>query len=117
MAVKYFHKITKSVYNRNYAKTGFRKTYYMYDWLWSWIYPRKFEHRDKIESVINLRDDGNEDLFLFILSHLFILSIELLNMIYPQYVYTCDISYYPIISFILNVYLFINMYYSPVSDI
>ena len=40
--------------------------------------------------------------FLFILSHLFISSIEVLFVIFPQYVYSYDISYYLIMSITLR---------------
>ena len=61
--------------------------------------------------------DGDEESFLLILYFLFILSIELLYNIFPQYVYACGIIYYPIMSFIFNIYSLVSIYYLLVSDI
>ena len=69
------------------------------------------EHKNKIEFEINLRYDGDEEYFLLILSNLFLSSIELLYTIFPQYVNSYDISYYPIMSFILNIYF---LYHSDI---
>ena len=53
-----------------------------------------------------------------IFSNLFISSIELIFMIITQYSYTCDISYYPIMQFILqHKSIFVEQIYALVSDI
>ena len=62
----------------------------------------EIEHREKIEYEKNIRDDGDEKQLLFIFSHFFISYIELLFIISPQYIYACDISYYPTMSLILQ---------------
>ena len=53
------------------------------------------EHRDTFYLEIDLRDDGDEEYFLLVLSYFFP-SIELSSIIFPQYVYACDISHYPV---------------------
>ena len=49
---------------------------------------------------------------LFISGRFFISSIELIFIIITQYLYACDISYYPIMSFIFqhNLFLFRRMF-------
>ena len=65
------------------------------------------KYRAKIELEINSRDDSNEEYFLLSLSHLFISLVELLYVFFTQYLYACDISYYPIMSFFFNLYFLI----------
>ena len=45
-------------------------------------------------------------------SHFFISLIGLLFVIFPQYVYACDIRYYPIIPFIFNIYFLENLLFT-----
>ena len=52
-----------------------------------------------------------KNIFVLVLSHLFISQIYLLYTVFTQYVYACDISYYPIMTFIINLYLFISICY------
>ena len=107
--VKYVHDIPKIICNRNIAKQALWKhpiclTDYDHDYILEEI-----EHREKIELEINSRDDGDEE-YIFCFNPFFISSIELLYMVFPQYVYACDISYYFIMSFILQpLFLLINM--------
>ena len=76
----------------------------------------EIEHRDKIELEINLRDDGSEYFFTYFKSFVYFIN-RVMIYDFPQYVYACDISYYPIMSLILNLYLFISICYSLVNDI
>ena len=117
VAVKYVHYVPKSIHNINNTKIDLQKhpiclTDSDHDYILGEI-----EHRNKIELERNLRDDGDEEQFLLILSHLLISSIELFYIFFPQYLYACDISYYLIISFIFNLYLLISIFYSLVSNI
>ena len=61
----------------------------------------KIEHIEKIEYEQNIRDDGDEEKLLFIYSNFLISSIELLFIIFTQYVDACDTSDNLIMNFIL----------------
>ena len=102
MAVKDVHDILRSVYNRNQEKKALQKHHIFltdYDHSYTLEY---IELREKNEYEINIRGDGDEEQLLFIFSHFLISPIELIFIITPQYVYTRDICYYNIISFIFQ---------------